>query len=131
MLRLLISGALYLAGNAIGLLIAVMILPGFSINFSSFVVATLIFTAVEVFAGPFLTKISIKSVPALQGGVALVTTFAGLFITFKLVDGMVIGGISNWLAATLLVWVGSLIASLLLPIIAYKKVKDKRQAQRQ
>ncbi|MGI9571374.1 MAG: phage holin family protein [Desulfobulbia bacterium] len=127
MIRLLISGALYLAGNAIGLLVATMILPGFSINFSSFIVATLIFTAVEVFAGPFLTKVSIKSVPALQGGVALVTTFVGLYITSKLVDGMVIGGISNWLAATLLVWVGSLIASLILPIFAYKKVKQKWQ----
>lgn len=126
MIRLLISGALYLAGNAIGLLIATAILPGFSINFSSFVVATLIFTAVEVLAGPFLTKVSIKSVPALQGGVALVTTFVGLYITSKLVDGMVIGGISNWLAATLLVWLGSLIASLFLPLIALKKVKNNR-----
>lgn len=128
MVRLLISGALYLAGNAIGLLLATMILPGFSINFGAFVVATIIFTVVEVFAGPWLTKVSIKSVPALQGGVALITTFVGLFITSRLVDGMVIGGISNWLAATLLVWLGSVIASLLLPLVAYKKVKEKRQA---
>lgn len=130
MIRMLISGALYTAGNAIGLLIAVMLLPGFSINFMSFVVATLIFTVIEVVSGPLLTKISIKSVPALSGGVALVTTFAGLFITSMLVDGMEIGGLSNWLAATLLVWVGSLVAGLVLPIIAFKKVKDKRQASR-
>lgn len=128
MVRLLISGALYLAGNAIGLLLATMILPGFTINFGAFVVATIIFTVVEIFAGPWLTKVSIKSVPALQGGVALITTFVGLFITSRLVDGMVIGGISNWLAATLLVWLGSVIASLLLPLVAYKKVKEKRQA---
>lgn len=126
MIRLLISALLYTLANAVGLLLAVTLLPGFSIDVLSFVAATLLFTAVEVVSGPLIIKMSVKSVPALAGSVSLVTTFAGLFITSTLLDGMEIGGISNWLAATLLVWIGALIAGLILPALMFKKVMEKR-----
>ncbi len=48
-----------------------------TITGAAFVVAVLIFTVVEVVADPLLTKIALTSVPALRGGVALVTTFVG------------------------------------------------------
>ena len=67
-----------------------------------------------------------KSAPALSGGIALVTTLFGLFITSILVDDMTVGGISNWLAATLLVWVGALIAGMILPVVAFKKYLENR-----
>jgi hypothetical protein len=60
-----------------------------------------------------------------MGGIALVTIFAGLFITDMIMDGMEIGGIANWLAATLLVWIGSLIASILLPLYVFKQLAAK------
>jgi len=128
MIRLLVSALLYTLANAVGLFLATILLPGFSIDFFSFVTATLVFTIIEVVAGPLLIKISLKSAPALAGGVALVTTFAGLFITSRLLDGMELGGLSNWLAATLLVWLGSLIAGLILPIYMFKKVMRKNRA---
>ena len=43
-----------------------------------------------------------------MGGIALVTIFVGLLVTDMIMSSMEIGGISNWLAATLLVWLGSL-----------------------
>ena len=126
MIRLLISALLYTLANAVGLFLAVILLPGFSMGPFSFIVATLLFTAIEVVMGPLVMKISIKSAPALSGGIALVTTFFGLFITSVLVDGMTIGGLSNWLAATLLVWVGALIAGLILPVVAFKKYLENK-----
>jgi hypothetical protein len=63
-----------------------------------------------------------------MGGIALVTIFIGLFITEILMSGMTIGGISNWLAATLLVWLGSLIASILLPIYVFKQLAEGAKA---
>jgi hypothetical protein len=51
----------------------------------------------------------------------LVTTFAGLFLTSILLDDMQMGGISNWLAAALLVWLGALIAGVVLPLFLFKK----------
>ncbi|GMR05811.1 MAG: hypothetical protein BMS9Abin25_0386 [Gammaproteobacteria bacterium] len=126
MIRLLISALLYTLANAVGLFLAILLLPGFSMGPISFVIATLIFTVIEVVMGPLVMKISIKSAPALAGGIALVTTFFGLFITSILVDGMSIGGLSNWLAATLLVWVGALVAGMILPVVAFKKIIGKK-----
>lgn len=112
--------------NAVGLLLAVALLPGFRIDAMSFVIVALVFSGVQVLADPLLTKISIKSVPALRGSVALVTAFVGLFVTDFFIDGMSVGGISNWLAATLLVWLGSLIAGLLLPIYVLKRLREAK-----
>ena len=125
MVRFLWSTAAYLVANAIGLLIAVVLLPGFAIDPLSFVVAVAIFSLVQSVLGPLITKISLKSFPQLMGGIALVAIFVGLFVTDIIMDGMQIGGIANWLAATLLVWIGSLVASILLPIYVFKQLAEK------
>ncbi|WP_068108783.1 phage holin family protein [Tropicimonas marinistellae] len=121
MVRTLISALLYVLANGVGLLIAAALVEGFSLDFVGFVVATLLLSVVEAVAGPLLTKMSTKNVPAMQGGVALVTTFVGLGITNVLVGGMTISGITAWLAATLLVWLGALIANIVLPMVMFKK----------
>ncbi|HKL46841.1 MAG TPA: phage holin family protein [Roseovarius sp.] len=125
MIRFLLSIIAYLIANAVGLLIAAVLLPGFVINPLSFVVAVAIFSLVQTILGPLITKISFKSFPQLMGGIALVTIFVGLFVTEIFIDGMQIGGIANWLAATLLVWLGSLIASILLPLYVFTQLVDK------
>lgn len=127
MIKLLISTATYLLANAIGLLAAVLLLPGFKIDFLAFVVAVLIFSAFQTFAGPLVTKLSLKKMPQLVGGIALVTIFFGLLVTDLLMPRMEMGGIANWLAATLLVWIGALIATLLLPIYVFKRFLNERQ----
>lgn len=125
MIRFLWSTLAYLVANAVGLLVAVVLLPGFSIDALAFVVAVGIFSLVQTVLGPLITKISFKSFPQLMGGIALVTIFVGLFATDILMEGMTIGGIANWLAATLLVWIGSLLASILLPIYVFKQLAEK------
>ena len=125
MIRFLLSSVAYLIANAVGLLIAVLLLPGFVINPMSFIVAVAIFSLVQTILGPFITKLSFKNFPQLMGGIALVTIFAGLLVTEIIMDGMQIGGIANWLAATLLVWLGSLIASILLPLYVFTQLADK------
>lgn len=125
MIRFLISTVAYLCANAVGLLLAAAVLPGFVIDPLSFVIAVAIFSLVQSVLGPLITKISLKSFPQLMGGIALVTIFAGLIITDIIMDSMEIGGIANWLAATLLVWLGSLVASILLPLYVFKQLAAK------
>lgn len=125
MIRFLWSTLAYLVANAIGLLIAVVLLPGFTIDALAFVIAVAVFSLVQSVLGPLITKISFKSFPQLMGGIALVTIFVGLFVTDIIMDGMAIGGIANWLAAALLVWIGSLLASILLPIYVFKQLSVK------
>lgn len=129
MVKFLISTAAYLVANAAGLLAAVLLLPGFKINFLAFVTAVLIFSAFQTFAGPLITKLSLKRMPQLVGGIALVTIFLGLLVTDVLMPRMEMGGIANWLAATLLVWIGSLIATILLPIYVFTQLREKKKME--
>ena len=124
MMKFLTSTAVYLGANAAGLLLASLLLTGFTINFTGFIVAVAIFSIIQSVGGPMVTKMSLKKLPHLMGGISLVVIFLGLFITDLLVDGMSMGGFANWLAATLLVWIGSLTASILLPLYVFKEVVE-------
>ena len=128
MIRLLVSTALHLAANAVGLLVATLALDDMTIDATSFVFAVLVFTVVEVLAGPLLLKIAIKNGQALMGSVALITTFVGLVITGIVSDGLVITGAWTWVLATIIVWLAGLLAGLILPVIFVKKAVDNRQA---
>ncbi|MCH2067031.1 MAG: phage holin family protein [Shimia sp.] len=113
--RFVLSAAAHLIANAIGLILANILLPGFTIGFLGIVIVTLVFTVVSVVLLPIIRKVSEKKLPELLGGLSLVVTFAGLLITEMLVSDFTIGGIANLLAATLIVWLGALIAGVLLP----------------
>jgi hypothetical protein len=122
MLRLMATIALELMANAVGLLVTASLLPGFSINILGFAVVLAIFTAAKFVLGPLLTKLSWRYVRALNGGVALVTTFVGLLITSLTTNGLVIRGIDTWLYSTLIVWLCGVLAALILPLFLFKKV---------
>lgn len=121
MIRWLYTAAVYLAANSTGLFLAAILLPGFSINIWSFVWAVLLLSIIEAVAGYLLMTYARKHAPALTGSVSLITTLAGIYFTSLFIEGMTIGGISNLLASTLLVWVCTLIAGLLLPKLLPKK----------
>ena len=127
MIRMLIRIGIHLLANAVGLIVAAWILSGMEIDGAAFVIAVVIFTAVEVVADPLITKIAIRSVPALRGGVALVTTFIGLLITTWLSSGLQISGVQTWVLATLIVWLAALVATLILPVFLVKTAVDERR----
>ena len=62
--------------------------------------------------------------PALRGSVALIATFIGLVVTSLITDGMNIDGVSTWILATIIVWLGGLLAGIILPMIFVKKAVD-------
>ncbi|MEM1235419.1 MAG: phage holin family protein [Pseudomonadota bacterium] len=126
-MKFLKSAAAYLIANAIGLLLAVILLPGFSIDFLAFVVAVLLFSVILAVLTPIIRKVSEKSMPQLMGGIALITIFVGLLVTELIMPAFTIGGLSNWVLATLLVWVGSLIASFLIPRFVFTDMGGKRK----
>jgi low temperature requirement protein LtrA len=125
---MLIRVGIHLLANAIGLVVAAWTLSGMTITGPAFVVAVLIFTVVEVVADPLVTKIAMTSVPALRGGVALVTTFLGLLITTWISSGLQINGAKTWLLAIVIVWLAALLADLILPVLLVKKAVGQAQA---
>ncbi len=127
MIKFLLSIAAFLIANGVGLLIAAALLPGFRIDPLSFIVAVVLFSVAQAVLGPIVRKTAEKKMPQLMGGIALITIFIGLFVTDLIMTGMEIGGIANWLAATLLVWLGSLIASVLLPKYVFKQLNEQKK----
>ena len=126
MIRLMAQTVVELVANAIGLVVAAWLLPGFSLSVTSFIVAVAIFTAARFILAPLVFKLSFKYARALTGGIALVTTFVGLLVTTWLTDGIVISGAATWVIATLLVWLFGVLAMLLLPLVIFKKALAAR-----
>lgn len=130
MLRLIAFAVLELAANAFGLLIAAWLLPDFRLSPLGFVVVVALFTVAKFILGPLLFKLSFKYVRALNGGVALVTTLAGLWVTTMLTDGLVITGFSTWVLSTLVVWLCGVLAAIILPLFLFKQVLSSSGAPR-
>lgn len=122
MLRFLATLTLSVLANTIGLLAAAYFLEGFEINNESFVIAVVIFSLSMAVLAPLIFSIALKNANFLIGGIALVTTFVGLFITTLISDGISISGLSTWISASLIIWLFSVAANLLLPLILFKKV---------
>lgn len=120
MIRFLIRTAVSVAAAAVGLIVAAAILDRMQLDAVSFVAVVVIFAVIGGLLGPFVAKTAMLSAPALMGGIGLVTTFVALLITDLISDGLTIRGATTWILATLIVWLASLLASLLLPVILVK-----------
>ena len=127
MLRFLASVVLHLLANAVGVALAAWLLDGFSVTTAALVWVVILFTVIEVVLGPLVLKISLQYAPALRGGVALVSTLVGLIITTLISDGLVIEGLTAWVVGTLIVWLGGVLAALLLPLFIFKSVREQRK----
>jgi putative membrane protein len=57
-----------------------------------------------------------------------VATLVGLIITSLLSDGLSISGGVTWIAATVIVWLVSLLGVFVLPLIFVKKKVEERRA---
>ena len=130
MIRFLVRLLVSLAGNAVGLIVASAVLSGFHLDVTAFVEAVIVFTIVLALMTPFLANMlrrSRSSASAL-GGVSLIATFVALLVTDVISEGLSISGIGTWIAATVIVWLGSLIAVFVLPYLGLKKYLEARNA---
>ena len=126
MIRLLVRMVVAVVANAVGLLVAAALLDGVHVNAGSFVVAVVIFTVVYALMQPFLIAQFRRNRAAL-GGVALIATLVSLIVTDLLSDGFSIDGVGAWIAATFIVWLGALLAALLLPFLGLRKYLEERR----
>ncbi len=127
MIRFLAICVLTLLGNALGLIIAAALLGDFSVQPIGFVVSVLFFTCAEALLQPFILSVSLRYLPALSGGIALITTFVGLMLTSLFTDGITIKGVSTWILASLIIWLCSVLAGVVLPLFIFKKTLANRR----
>jgi hypothetical protein len=107
-MRFIIGWLLGLAGNAIGLILAALILPDdqFTIElFSlSFFWAVLIFAILSALFTWIVLKFLIRNAGSIVALTGLISTFLALFITSIISDGLDISG-WGWIWGTLIVWI--------------------------
>ncbi|WP_062287597.1 phage holin family protein [Demequina phytophila] len=127
MVRFLINTLIFFGSAALGLWITSMVLDGFTIDFVGLLVAAVIFTVAQWILSPLIFKMATKYANAFLGGVGLVSTFVALLITSLVVDGLSIDGVGTWIAATVLVWLITALATWLLPMIFLKKAVENRR----
>lgn len=127
MIRLLVRTAIAVAANAVGLIVASLVLDGFSINFASFVVAVVIFTIVFAVLTPFLAVQLRRLGNGAIGATALIATLVSLVITDLLSDGFSISGVGTWIAAAVIVWLAALVAAFVLPFLGLKKYLEENR----
>ena len=127
MIRLLVRLVIAFASNAVGLIVAAAALDGMRLNATGFVVAVAIFTIVFALLQPFLVSVLRRSPAPVLGGVALLATLASLIVTELLTDGLSIRGVGTWIAATVVVWLASVLAAFILPYLGLKKYLEERR----
>lgn len=126
MIRTLIKVGLTIAGNAIGLLVAAALLDDVKLSGAAFILAVIIFTVAELILEPFIEKMVTEHAERLRIFTSLVTTFLALLVTDLLSDGLSIEGASTWLLATVIVWLGTLLAGVILLRLFVDERRDAR-----
>jgi uncharacterized membrane protein YvlD (DUF360 family) len=112
-----------LGGNAIGLLLAALILgDSFQINgITGFIVSLVIFAILSALFTWLVLKFLIRNAGSIVALTGLISTFLALFLTSLFTDGLDING-WGWVWGTLIVWVlGMFIWLLPGPWRTYKK----------
>jgi MFS family permease len=126
-IRFLLRTAIFLGSSAIGLLVAAWLVPGVSVSALGFIAAVVIFTVAQAILSPFFLKMASRYASAFLGGIGLVSTLAALILASVLTHGLSIRGIGSWVAATVIVWLVSAVATLLLPVLVLKnKAKQSK-----
>jgi len=120
-IRFLLRIAVFLASSAIGLLAASWLVSGVTLRPLGFITAVVIFTVAQGILSPFFLKMASRYASAFLGGIGLVSTFAALFLASLFSSGISIRGIGSWVAATVVVWLVTAIATLILPALVLKK----------
>jgi hypothetical protein len=126
-IRFLIRVAVFFAAAAIGLFVATLIFDDVDVNGVGFVSVAVIYAIVLGLMTPFLESQANRSKSSLlSGGVGLIATFVALLLTELVSDDLSIEGAVTWIGATVVVWLVTLLASLLLPVLVVKRVVDER-----
>jgi putative membrane protein len=127
MIRLAVRTLVALAANAVGLIVATLVIDDFDLSVTGFVVAVVVYTITFALMQPFLIAQLRRAPAVVLGGVSLIATLVSLVVTVLLTDGLSIGSASAWILGTLVVWLGALLAGLVIPFLGLRKYLDERR----
>ena len=130
-IRLLVRSLIFLGSAALGLVVAAQLLDDVEVTTSGFITVVVIYAVIQSVISPFLARFAAKNATAFLGGVGLVATFVALVAATALGDSLTItGGVETWIAATVIVWLVTALATLLLPFALVKAGVESARARR-
>jgi uncharacterized membrane protein YvlD (DUF360 family) len=106
--RFLMSWLLGLGANALALILAALIFPGFQLSVDGFVIALIAFALLSALLPWLVLKFLLRQAGSLIALSGLVATFLALLITSVISSGLDIDGVWTWIGATLLIWIVSM-----------------------
>src|SRR3954471_7180185 len=113
MIRFLIRTAIFIGSAALGLWLTSLIVDGFHVKAEGFLVAVLVFAVLQSILSPFFLKGTARNASALTGAVGLISTFVALLVATAVNGSITIDDPKAWLFGTILVWLVTMLATLL------------------
>jgi hypothetical protein len=113
--RLLLRAVVFLASAAVGLVVTSQLIDGFVLSPAGFLLTLIVYAALQSVLSPLIGTLAKRHAPVLLGGVGLLSTFVALMVATHATHGLVIRGFIDWVAATVLVWLVTAAATIVLP----------------
>ena len=101
-----------------------------SIDATAFLVVVVIVAVLQAVIAPFISKTTARNAPALLGAAGVISTLIALVVANVVVEGLTIKGVTTWILATLIVWLVTMIAAVLLPLILVKLGLEQARQRR-
>jgi hypothetical protein len=112
-----------IVGIFIGIVLSVALLDSFTASAEAIVVATFLFWIVFLVVNFIALRVLIRQPSvALAGILALGSTIVSLFIVSVLVSGLRIRGVTDYFAATIIIWVCTAVSDM----IGRRKIRERR-----
>jgi uncharacterized membrane protein YvlD (DUF360 family) len=128
MVVFLIRAFIFLASAALGLWVASLIVDGFTVTAEGFLIVVAVFAVLQSILTPWFLVMSRRYANALTGAVGLVSTIAALFVATLIGDGLTISGATAWILGSFIVWIVTMLGTLLLPLILLRNRVEKKNA---
>ena len=114
MVRLLLRVAVFLGSAAIGLVVAALVIKNVHVSVWGFIGAVVIFAVAQALLSPLIGTLATKYASAFVGGIGLVSTLVALVLASALTRGLSITGVASWVGATVVVWLVTALATVVL-----------------
>ncbi|WP_116950914.1 phage holin family protein [Jiangella endophytica] len=120
MIRFAIRAVVFIGSAAIGLLVAKALVDEMTIDWADVFWVVVIFAVLQSVLAPFIANTASRNAPALLGAAGLISTVVALLITSVVTGLSISGGPGPWIYASVVVWIVTMLATLLLPILLVK-----------
>lgn len=101
---------------AIGLLLAVWVVPGASSSAGAFILAVALFSVGQATLSVWILKLPHRYASLVLGGTGLALTVMAMWLAAVFTGGLEMRGVEAWVAATVVVWLVTTIGAIIWPV---------------